>query len=175
MNTEQERNEIPDTFRDHWEWRRFRAWELHVEGWSQVRIAEALSVTGGAVSQWLKQVREQGLGALRSRREESGRRPGLTEKDLAHLEVCLKRGPEAYGFRGEVWTQPRVREVIQKEFAITYTPRHVGRLLKQIGWTRQKPTERADQRDEDAVTEWRAETLPELKKKPPGKTGPSFS
>ncbi len=175
MNTEQERNEIPESFRDHWEWRRFRAWELHEAGWSQARIAEALGVTGGAVSQWFKRVREAGLGALRSRREESGRRPGLTDEDLAHLEVCLKQGPAAYGFRGAVWTQPRVREVIRKEFGITYTPCHVGRLLKKIGWTRQKPAERADQRDEDAVTEWCAETLPELKKRPPRKDVPSSS
>jgi len=61
------------------------------------------------------------------------------------------------------------------EFGITYAPRHVGRLLKQIKWTRQKPVERADQRDEQAVAEWQAETLPNLKKKPNAKGAPSFS
>ena len=35
------------------EYRRFRAWELRQEGWTQRRIAEALGVTQGAVSQWL--------------------------------------------------------------------------------------------------------------------------
>ncbi len=154
MNTGQEHNEIPNTFRDHWEWRRFRAWELHEEGWSQARIAEALGVTGGAVSQWLKKARQEGVGALLSRREESGRRPGLTDGDLAHLKGCPKRGAEAYGFPGGVWG------VIRQEFDITYTPRHVGRLMKTIGWTCQKPVERADQRDEAAVTEWYEETLP---------------
>ena len=79
MNTENERNEIPDSFRDHWEWQRLRAWELHEEGWTQARIAEALGVTAGAVSQWFKPVR--------------------TDADLAHLEVCLKRTAfaETYG------------------------------------------------------------------------------
>lgn len=175
MNSEPERNEIPETFRDHWEWRRFRAWELHEKGWSQARIAEALGVTRGAVSQWFKKVRQEGLGALRSRREESGRRPGLTDADLEQLQACLKRGPAAYDFRGDVWTQPRVREVIRQEFGITYTPRHVGRLLAKIGWTRQKPVERADQRDAEAVTAWQEETLPGLKKKPPKRAAPSSS
>lgn len=175
MDTGQEHNAIPTTFRDHWEWRRFRAWELHEAGWSQARIAEALGVTASAVSRWFKTVREAGLGALRSRREESGRRPGLTEADLAQLVACLERGPEAYGFRGAVWTQPRVREVIRQEFGITYTPRHVGRLLKQIGWTRQQPAERAAQRDAEAVTAWCEETLPGLKKKPPKRDAPSSS
>jgi transposase len=175
MNSEQEHNEIPNTFRDHWEWRRFRAWELHEAGWRQARIAEALGVTKGAVSQWFKQVRAAGLGALRSRREESGRQAGLTDADLERLKACLKQGPEAYGFRGEVWTQPRVRAVIRKEFAITYTSRHVGRLLEKIGWTRQKPMERADQRDEAAVAEWYEETMPGLKKKPRRRAVPSSS
>lgn len=175
MKSKQEHNRIPRTFRDHWEWRRFRAWELHEDGWSQARIATALGVTKGAVSQWFKAVREEGLGTLRSRREESGRRPGLTAADLEQLKICLKQGPAAYGFRGDVWTQPRVRTVIRKEFGITYTSRHVGRLLAKIGWTRQKPVERADQRDAAAVTEWCEETMPGLKKKLPRRNGPSSS
>lgn len=40
--------------------RRLRAWELHREGWTQQRIAEALGVTQGAVSQWLRRVAEAG-------------------------------------------------------------------------------------------------------------------
>lgn len=175
MNSEQEPNTIPKTFRDHWEWRRFRAWELHEDGWSQARIAAALGVTKGAVSQWFTAVRAKGLSALRSRREESGRRPNLTDADLERLKTCLKQGPEASGFRGDVWTQPRVRAVIRKEFGITYTSRHVGRLLEKIGWTRQKPVERAAQRDEVAVTAWCEETLPGLKKKPPRRNEPSSS
>ena len=175
MDTEKERSEIPTTFRDWREARRFRAWQLHEEGWNQARIAEALGVTEGAVSQWFKQVREAGLEALLSRREESGRKPGLTTDDLEQLVQYLSGGAEAYGFRGAVWTQGRVREVIAKEFGITYTNRHVGRLLKQIKWTRQKPVKRADQRDEQAVAEWQAETFPDLKKKPNAKGGPSSS
>jgi len=128
-----------------------------------VRIAEALGVTEGAVSQWFKRVREEGVAALRSRREESGRKPGLSAEDLAYLEQCLQRGPEAYGFRGDAWTQGRVRAVIAQEFGVTYTPRHVGRLLLKIGWTRQKPVERADQREEEEVAAWQTETLPDLK------------
>ena len=175
MNTEQEHSEIPTTFSDWREARRFRAWQLHEKGWNQARIAEALGVTEGAVSQWFRRVREAGVAALTSRRNESGRKPGLTVDDLQKLVKYLSRGPAAYGFRGEVWTQGRVRAVIAKEFGIMYTQRHVGRLLQQIKWTRQKPVERADQRDEQAVAEWQAESLPDLKKKPNAKGAPSSS
>jgi predicted transcriptional regulator len=43
------------------EGRRLRAWELHQKGWQQQAIAEALGVTQGAVSQWLKRVKEDPL------------------------------------------------------------------------------------------------------------------
>jgi transposase len=37
-------------------------------------------------------------------------------------------------------------------------------LLKALRWTPQKPMERAAQRDEEKISEWRSETWPELKK-----------
>lgn len=47
--------------------RRLRAFELKEEGWDQRDIAEALGVTEGAVSQWMKMARELGPGALIAR------------------------------------------------------------------------------------------------------------
>ena len=60
----------------------------------------------------------------------------------------------------------RVAAVIEREFGVTYHPDHVGRLLKAAGWTVQKPTERATQRDEDEIAAWREQKWPEIKKKP---------
>ena len=42
------------------EGRRLRALDLHEQGWAGKAIAEALGVTQGAVSQWLKRAREGG-------------------------------------------------------------------------------------------------------------------
>src|SRR3712207_7747381 len=49
----------------------------------------------------------------------------------------LWHGPEAYGFRGRVWTCARIARVIEEEFAVRYHKGHVGRLLKELGWTPQ--------------------------------------
>ncbi len=46
--------------------RRMQAWKLKEQGWQQKEIAEALGVSEGAVSQWLKRGREGGLEALRA-------------------------------------------------------------------------------------------------------------
>lgn len=145
--------------------RRLRAWELKEKGWSQSKIAEALGVTRGAVSQWIKKAREEGVEALRSRKG-GGPSPRLSEGQLEQLPEMLAKGAEAYRFRGDVWTRARVGAVIEQEFGVSYTPQHVGRLLDKIDWSRQKPLRRASQRDEAAIERWRTEKWLELKKKP---------
>jgi DNA-binding transcriptional regulator LsrR (DeoR family) len=43
---------------------RKRAWMVYHAGWSQKQIAEALGVTKGAVSQWIKAGKEGGEAAV---------------------------------------------------------------------------------------------------------------
>jgi transposase len=42
-------------------------------------------------------------------------------------------------------------------------PTHVGRLLKALRWSPQKPRRRAQQRDEAAMAQWRDATWPAIK------------
>ena len=151
--------------------RRIRAWELKQKGWRQKDIAEALGVSAGAVSQWLKQAQGKGPEALR-RRQRSGAPPRLTAEQVARLPELLKRGAAAFGFQGDVWTQPRVAALIQAEFGVAYHPAHVGRLLKRLGWSRQQPVVRASQRNEAAIERWRSDTWLTVKKKPSAKDAP---
>ena len=83
---------------------------------------------------------------------------------MKRLVGLLKQGAEHFGFRGDVWTQPRVAELTKREFGVSYHPHHVGRILKKINWSRQTPEQRASQRDEAAIEHWREEVWPELKK-----------
>jgi transposase len=156
------------------EGRRLRAWELFQEGWPQQRIAEALGVTKGAVSQWLSRAKADGPQALRHRKP-PGRRSKLTHQQRLQLLELLAQGPPAFGFRGDVWTQPRVAQIIRRHFGVQYHPSQVGRILKQYNWSRQKPRKRASQRDEAAIRRWQEERWPALKKRPGTKAGPSSS
>ena len=99
-------------------WRR-RVCELNEQGWKQQDIATALGVTAGAVSQWLKRGRGQGVEELR-RHPAPGPTPKLSAAQVAQLPALLESGAEAYGFRGQVWTCRRVAEV---------NPAHVWRHL----------------------------------------------
>src|SRR5215217_572847 len=56
-------NSLSKEATDWREGRRLRAWELKQEGWSQQQIAQALGVSKGALSQWMKRAREGGAQA----------------------------------------------------------------------------------------------------------------
>ena len=143
--------------------RRFRAWELYSQGWLQRKIAEALGVTQGAVSQWIKRALTGAADALRTRKA-PGAAHRLTLEQLQQLPELLARGAEAFGFRGEVWTCARVATVIERTWQVRYHRAHVSRLLRCCGWTPQRPVVKATQRDEQAIAKWTAERLPRIKK-----------
>jgi transposase len=145
--------------------RRKRAWSLKEQGWKQQERAVALGVSEGAVSQWLKRGREQGVEALKTHPAKGGT-PRLSAEQSAHMPELLAKGAEAYGFRGNVWTASRVAKVIEQTFGVKYHPDHVCRLLREKGWSRQQPVERASQRNEEAIKEWKEERWPAFKKKP---------
>lgn len=143
--------------------RRLQALALRQKGWKQTQIAEALGVTDGAVSQWFRMVQDRNATALLAH-PHSGRPPDLTCEQKNLIPDLLSHGAEAYGFRGDVWTNARVAKVIEWEWSVCYHRSHVARLLKELKWTPQLPIVRATQRDENAITLWRKEKWPELKK-----------
>ena len=163
----------PRSPRDWREGRRLRAWELHQHGWTGTAIAAALGVTKGAVSQWLKRAREGGVKALYTQ-PPPGPAPRLTAEQLGQLPGLLAQGTEAFGFIGEVWTAKRVAAIIRQEFGVRYHSDHVGRLLRTIGWSPQKPIRRATQRDEAAIERWITERWPALQAKPRRRGALSF-
>lgn len=146
------------------EGRRLRAWELFQAGWSQSKIAEALGVTSGAVSQWMRRVREGGGPEALRKRKAPGAKCRLSGSDRLRLLELLRQGAEAHGFKGELWTRKRVAVLIAREFGVRYHPGHVSKLLKELGWSSQKPERRASQRDEAAIQQWVEERWPEVKK-----------
>jgi transposase len=91
------------------------------------------------------------------------------------LIKVLKRGAVLAGYPTELWTLPRVRDVIAQRFGRRYNEAHVSRLLKGLGFSCQRPTGRAVQRDEATIRQWKQQRWPALKKTPKNKAKPSSS
>lgn len=144
--------------------RRLHAARLKRAGWKQKDIATALDVSPMAVSQWIKKLETEGSRGLLAH-PHTGRPGELSGTQKQLIPDLLSHGAEAYGFRGEVWTCRRVKQVIAWEFGVSYHRSHVARLLKELRWTPQQPIERAIQRNEVEIRRWRTRTWLEIRKR----------
>jgi transposase len=146
--------------------RRRRAVELLRSGMRPAEVAERVGVDRVSVYRWQATRKELGVRGLRARAA-PGRPPKLSEEDRRSLEVILIEGAMAAGYDTDLWTCPRVAQVIRERFSIDYHPDHIGRLLHRMGWSPQKPVRRAMERDEMAIRTWIKKEWPRVKKTPP--------
>jgi transposase len=130
---------------------------------SQAAIARSLGVSRAAGAQWKQQREKSGLRGLRARKA-PGRPPGLTSEDQRWVRTRLGRGARAAGFATERWTQRRIQQVLRQEVGVVYHAHYVGRLMKQWGWSVQKPVARARERQERVIRAWLSQDWPRSKK-----------
>ena len=150
-----------------------QAADLFAKRISQAEIGRELGVSHQTVSDWHERWAVGGRTAL-ARTGQPGRPSKVTTTDLKNVEQALEKGPKANGFPTELWTLARVAEVIERVTGVKYHPGHVWRVLRQMGWSRQRPARRAMERDDAAIERWVNERWPKVKKTPrPGTPGSS--
>src|SRR6516164_8591398 len=143
--------------------RRLRAADLFRKGVIPAEVARQLGVSHQVVSDWRKAWRQGGRAALRGKGR-AGRPRKLSPAQLRKVDKALKKGAEANGYTGDLWTLPRAAEVIEQVTGVSYHPGYVWYLLrKQLGWTWQRPSRRAKERDDEAIEQWVKERWPQLK------------
>ena len=147
-----------------------QAARLLEKGYSQSEVARMVDAHRQSVSQWAAELREKGRAGLKMAGR-AGRKPRLSSPQLKEIEQGLKQGPEALGYETSLWTSARVAHLIQQECGVEYHPGHVWRILRQLGWSCQRPTGRALERNETKIQQWKQKRWPELKKRPKTKAG----
>ena len=130
---------------------------------SPAEIARQLGVSRAAVSQWAHRLASGGARALR-RHKPTGRQPKLRVEQQRALLRLLKRGAQAAGFPTERWTMGRVRQVIVREFGVSYHANYIHRLLQKLNWSLQQPLPHARERDEALIRAWLARDWPRIEK-----------
>jgi transposase len=126
-------------------------------------IAAALGMTRAAVYGWLAKYREGGLAALKAR-PVPGRPSKLSGAQLQRLyTLVVGNDPRQLQFVFALWTRAMVRELIGREFGVRLSEVSVGRLLRKLGLSPQRPLYRAYQQNPEAVARWKAETYPQLR------------
>jgi transposase len=141
---------------------------MSLDGHTTGEIADHLKVHRSTVPLWIDQWNRYGKeGLLEGHR--SGRPAALSREDRERLCDILDSGPVAYGLETGIWTSPLVRHVIEEEFGRRYHAGHVRKLLRQLGYSMQRPTTRLVQADVEQHRKWVRYTYPNLKKTPKAK------
>lgn len=147
------------------EQRRLNAIALLKKGLTPVEIARKIGVDRRSVRRWKSRFLRQGQKGIKAR-PASGRPTKLNVLSRKKLEACLVRGAHDSGYSTDLWTCPRVAKIIERQFHVRYHVDHIGRLLRSMGWSPQKPERLARERDEKAIRRWVKQEWPDIKKKP---------
>ena len=153
--------------------RRKQAATLFSAGTIMAEVARQVSASRQSVLRWYRLWKRGGKKALRAAGR-AGRLPRLDSQALVRVDTALREGPRAHGFSTNLWTLPRIAQVIERLTKVRYHPGHVWKLLRSMEWTLQRPAKRARERDDEAVRQWIAKKWPALKKTPAVK-GPGSS
>ncbi len=130
---------------------------------SQAEIARHLGVSRATVSDWAKVVKAKSIEGLRSRKA-PGSQSKLSKPQKEKLKRLLDRGALACGFPTDRWTLERVRQLIQKEFKVSYHPNYLNRLLRQLGFSPPRPLPQAIEQERELVEAWLEQDWSRIKK-----------
>lgn len=154
--------------------RRLLGARLLRQGVPQAEVARRVGVHRQSVSRWAEQLRRGGREALHSA-SRTGRKPRLDPSELKRIVRALERGPQALGYETGLWTTGRVADLIERECGVKFSSVQAWRILRQLGWTPQRPAGRALERDEEKIRRWKRRRWPQIKKKPEKKRASSSS
>jgi transposase len=116
------------------EQRRRRAVAMSQEGYGPTQIAELLKTTPQTVCRWVRRYRQSGEASL-SARPASGRPPKLNASKRRALVKCLLKGASAFGFATDLWTCPRIGQLIEQRYGTHYHVDAIPRLMASLGFS----------------------------------------
>jgi transposase len=133
------------------------------EGEQPSSVMRSYGLCRTTIYRWLRSAKRGGEGALKARKH-PGRAQFLSPKQRLSVRRWIDgRDPRHYGFDFGLWTRRIVRELIKEKFGVRLGVTAVGRLLKRLDITPQKPLRRAYERDPVAIERWKTEEFPRLR------------
>jgi|SRR3989338_2007282 len=140
--------------------RRLKAGRLFARGKTAYYVEKKFGVSSTTAREWRERWNNGTISA-----QKQGRISKLTDAQKKRLYFGIQKGPEAAGYKTQLWTLERITALIRKTEHILYRPRSVWHLMHELGFSCQKPSRRAKERDEKAIAEWRKTTWPKLLKR----------
>lgn len=129
------------------------------------RVAEFLDVGRESVFRWWRDYRAGGVEALRTKKARG--RPAVLDDGQVRRLFALIEGanPRQLSFDFGLWTRSLVGELVRREFGVRLSESAVGRLLRRMGMSPQRPLYRAYQQDAARVERWKHEEFPAIRER----------
>jgi transposase len=125
-------------------------------------VAVGLGINRRTIYRWLTAYHYGGDEALAAKRI-AGAPPKLNGQQMARLSHMVREcNPLQLKFKYALWTLAMIRELIRREFDVRLSEVSVGRLMRRLGFTPQRPLYRAWQQDPQLVADWRAREYPQI-------------
>jgi transposase len=142
---------------------RMRAVEQVAAGAHPEDVAVTLGFHKNTVYGWLAKAREGGKDSLKAKAV-PGRPPKLSATQISRLYgFIVGVDPRQLSFEFALWTREMVQQLIWREFGVKLSVGSVGRLLRTMGLSPQRPLHRAYQQDHEMVQRWKAEEFPTIR------------
>jgi transposase len=131
---------------------------------TQAEVAEFLGIKQQVISKWNCIYKLQGIAGLRMKS-----RANLTDKSKVNIDqgravrkIILDKTPDQLNFGFMLWTREAVRLTLKKLYDIEIGLSAVGRLLKKMGLSPQKPMKKAYEQSSAKVRLWLKEEYPKI-------------
>lgn len=144
---------------------RIRAVKRVQQGESPEKVISTLGFSRACIYNWIARYRAGGWDALKSGKQ-TGRPKKLSGAQIKWIDKTIRdKNPLQLKFSFSLWTRSMVTSLIRKQFGLKLSESSVGRLLRQMGFSCQKPLYRAYQQDPEAVEHWKNRVFPQIKKR----------
>lgn len=131
-------------------------------GESPEAVIAGLGMNRRTIYRWLAAYHYSGQDGLQAK-PIVGAPPKMNAKQMAKLARLIReKNPLQLKFEYALWTLAMIRQLIHKQFDIRLSEVSVGRLMKRLGFSPQRPLYRAWQQNPELVESWREKEYPKI-------------
>jgi transposase len=140
---------------------RKQAIKLCSDGKKKTEIIKQLEISKSVLFKWLKLYKKEGVRSLKQKDRGRPKESQLKNWQLGQLvQSLLNKTPEQFDLPFMLWTRAAIQQLIKQRYKLKLSRWTVGRLLKKLNMTPQKPLKKAYEQNKEKVKEWKEKTYP---------------
>ena len=131
---------------------------LSINGMPVKEISSLYKESITTIHNWTKKVIEQGVESLRTGKH-TGRKPRLSAEQLEQIDNDLQKHPTDFGYELNQWDGLVLSRHIADHYDVSLQVRQCQRIMKQLGYTLQRPQTKPSGSNPEAQKEFKKTKL----------------